>query len=56
MKTEISVEFFPPQTTEGLEKLRATRQKLTALKPGFFSVTYGAAALHVSAPFALWKK
>lgn len=42
MKTEISVEFFPPQTTEGLEKLRATRQKLTALKPGFFSVTYGA--------------
>jgi methylenetetrahydrofolate reductase (NADPH) len=40
--TELSCEFFPPQTTEGVEKLRAVRQKLAALKPGFFSVTYGA--------------
>ena len=24
MKTEISIEFFPPQTPEGMEKLRAT--------------------------------
>ena len=40
--TEISVEFFPPQTPEGVEKLRATRAKLAELKPEFFSVTYGA--------------
>ena len=42
MKTEISIEFFPPQTSEGVEKLRVVRGKLAALKPEFFSVTYGA--------------
>lgn len=42
MKTELSIEFFPPQTPEGIEKLRVTRQRLAALKPSFFSVTYGA--------------
>ncbi|MBN8442486.1 MAG: methylenetetrahydrofolate reductase [NAD(P)H] [Thauera sp.] len=42
MNTEISIEFFPPTTVEGAEKLRATRCKLAALKPAFFSVTYGA--------------
>ncbi|MDP2793053.1 MAG: methylenetetrahydrofolate reductase [NAD(P)H] [Sulfurisoma sp.] len=41
-KTELSCEFFPPQTAEGVEKLRAVRAKLAALQPGFFSVTYGA--------------
>lgn len=41
-KTELSCEFFPPQTAEGVEKLRAVRARLAALKPGFFSVTYGA--------------
>ena len=40
--TELSIEFFPPQTPEGIEKLRAVRGKLAALKPEFFSVTYGA--------------
>ncbi|MBK7815915.1 MAG: methylenetetrahydrofolate reductase [NAD(P)H] [Rhodocyclaceae bacterium] len=39
---ELSVEFFPPQTAEGAEKLRATWTKLAALKPTFFSVTFGA--------------
>ncbi len=38
----ISFEFFPPKTPEGAEKLVAVRQKLYALKPHFFSVTYGA--------------
>ena len=38
----ISFEFFPPQTAEGMEKLHATRKKLVALKPEFFSVTFGA--------------
>jgi len=37
-----SIEFFPPQTAEGVEKLRLVRDKLAALKPAFFSVTDGA--------------
>ena len=39
---ELSIEFFPPQTAEGMDKLRITRDKLAVLKPTFFSVTYGA--------------
>jgi methylenetetrahydrofolate reductase (NADPH) len=42
MKPEISFEFFPPQTAEGAEKLRATRRQLAQLKPAFFSCTFGA--------------
>ena len=42
MNTEISIEFFPPQTPEGVEKLRAVREELAVLKPAFFSVTFGA--------------
>ena len=38
----LSIEFFPPQTPEGLEKLRQVRKHLAVLKPEFFSVTYGA--------------
>lgn len=41
-KTELSIEFFPPQTAEGAEKLRAVHAKLAELEPAFFSVTYGA--------------
>jgi methylenetetrahydrofolate reductase (NADPH) len=37
-----SFEFFPPQTPEGAEKLAAARRQLAALKPEFFSVTFGA--------------
>lgn len=37
-----SIEFFPPKTPEGVEKLRATRAKLAELKPKYFSVTFGA--------------
>ena len=37
-----SFEFFPPQTPEGIEKLRATRKQLAQLNPKFFSVTFGA--------------
>jgi len=40
---ELSVEFFPPKTPEGADKLRLVRQQLAAtLKPTFFSVTFGA--------------
>jgi methylenetetrahydrofolate reductase (NADPH) len=38
----ISLEFFPPKTPEGSDKLRAARKQLYALKPEFCSVTYGA--------------
>lgn len=38
-----SVEFFPPKTPEGAEKLRATRRQLAEIKPEYFSVTFGAA-------------
>ena len=37
-----SVEFFPPKTTEGADKLRIVREKLAALHPAYFSVTFGA--------------
>lgn len=42
MNTELSIEFFPPQTQEGVDKLRVVRQKLAVLTPQFFSVTFGA--------------
>ena len=42
MKLEISIEVFPPQTAEGMEKLRTTVSRLAVLEPEFFSVTYGA--------------
>lgn len=37
-----SIEFFPPKTPEGVEKLRATRARLAELDPAYFSVTFGA--------------
>jgi methylenetetrahydrofolate reductase (NADPH) len=38
----ISLEFFPPKTPEGAEKLRVVRQQLYGLRPEFCSVTFGA--------------
>lgn len=38
----LSFEFFPPRTVQGIEKLRVVRRELSALQPGFFSVTFGA--------------
>ncbi|MFO1283724.1 MAG: methylenetetrahydrofolate reductase [NAD(P)H] [Burkholderiales bacterium] len=37
-----SLEFFPPRTPEGVEKLRAARRQLAQLGPAFCSVTFGA--------------
>lgn len=37
-----SFELFPPQTSQGVEKLRLTRQQLAQYNPKFFSVTFGA--------------
>lgn len=42
LSVPVSLEFFPPKTPEGVEKLRVVRQKLYVLKPEFCSVTYGA--------------
>jgi len=39
---DISIEFFPPKTLEGADKLRVARQKLAELNPKYFSVTFGA--------------
>jgi len=38
----LSLEFFPPRTAEGVEKLRVTRRQFAQLKPAFCSVTFGA--------------
>ena len=38
----ISFEFFPPRTPEAAAKLRSARAQLAALKPEYFSVTFGA--------------
>jgi methylenetetrahydrofolate reductase (NADPH) len=40
--TPISFEFFPPNTPVGSDKLKGVVQELAAVKPEFFSVTYGA--------------
>ncbi|MDR0635208.1 MAG: methylenetetrahydrofolate reductase [NAD(P)H] [Azoarcus sp.] len=56
MTTELSIEFFPPQTDEGIAKLRAEREKLAALKPEFFSVTYGAGGSTRERTFAIVKE
>jgi methylenetetrahydrofolate reductase (NADPH) len=37
-----SIEFYPPKTPEGVEKLRIARGKLALLNPKYFSVTFGA--------------
>jgi methylenetetrahydrofolate reductase (NADPH) len=42
MPRTYSFEFFPPKTPEGAVKLRAVRARLAALRPDFFSVTFGA--------------
>ena len=49
----ISFEFFPPKTPEGVEKLRAVRKRLYALKPEFCSVTYGAGGSTQDGSFAV---
>ena len=38
----VSIEFFPPNTPAGSDRLKAVVQDLAAVKPEFFSVTYGA--------------
>ncbi len=37
-----SIEFYPPRTSAGEEKLDVVHKELSSLQPDFFSVTYGA--------------
>jgi methylenetetrahydrofolate reductase (NADPH) len=41
-KPNFSIEFYPPKTAEGADKLRVVRDKLALLGPKYFSVTFGA--------------
>lgn len=41
-KPDISIELFPPKTPEGISKLFETVERLKAVHPAFFSVTFGA--------------
>ncbi|MGB4066342.1 MAG: methylenetetrahydrofolate reductase [NAD(P)H] [Azonexus sp.] len=56
MTTEISIEFFPPQTPEGVDKLRTVRAELAKLNPAFFSVTFGAGGSTRERTFAVVKE
>ncbi len=39
---DVSFEFFPPRTPEGITQLREVATQLATLSPRYFSVTYGA--------------
>ena len=39
---KISLEFFPPRTDRGVEKLQSTIEQLDVIHPEYMSVTYGA--------------
>jgi methylenetetrahydrofolate reductase (NADPH) len=52
MNLPISLEFFPPKTPEGADKLRLARQALYAHKPEFCSVTFGAGGSTQDGTFA----
>ena len=52
LKVPVSLEFFPPKTPEGADKLRTVRAQLYALKPEFCSVTYGAGGSTQAGTFA----
>jgi methylenetetrahydrofolate reductase (NADPH) len=54
--SKLSIEFFPPQTPEGAEKLKIERARLAALNPAFFSVTYGAGGSTQARTFAIVKE
>jgi methylenetetrahydrofolate reductase (NADPH) len=39
---KLSIEFFPPKTADGVKKLMEEAEVLSALRPNYCSVTYGA--------------
>lgn len=56
LSVPVSLEFFPPKTPEGADKLRAVRAQLYGLKPEFCSVTYGAGGSTQAGTFATVKE
>ena len=42
VRPTLSFEFFPPKTPGGMVKLLDTAGRLAALRPAYFSVTFGA--------------
>ena len=56
LKVPVSLEFFPPKTPEGADKLRTVRAQLYELKPEFCSVTYGAGGSTQEGTFATVKE
>ena len=47
----ISFEFFPARTEQGKKNLNEVQKKLSAIKPEFFSVTFGALGSSQDATF-----
>ena len=41
-KPTLSMEVFPPKTTDSFESVRIATEKIAVLSPDFMSVTYGA--------------
>lgn len=39
---KLSLEFFPPRTEQGMEKLKGVIERIGAMQPEYMSVTYGA--------------
>lgn len=56
LKVPLSLEFFPPKTPEGADKLRTVRAQLYGLQPEFCSVTYGAGGSTQAGTFATVKE
>lgn len=56
MSLELSVEFYPPQQESAVEKLRQAREKLRAINPAFYSVTFGAGGATQEFTFATVKE
>ena len=48
----ISFEFFPARTEKGEKNLDEVQKKLSAIKPDFFSVTFGAMGSSQDATFS----
>ncbi|HLB57178.1 MAG TPA: methylenetetrahydrofolate reductase [NAD(P)H] [Coxiellaceae bacterium] len=44
--TPLSFEFFPPNTTDGIEKLETVATSLNLFRPDYFSVTFGAGGVN----------
>jgi methylenetetrahydrofolate reductase (NADPH) len=53
MQQPISIEFFPPKTPAGMEKLQRVMGELSTLNPQYVSVTYGAGGSTQEGTFAV---